>query len=206
MKQALDSGSPAGRASGAWSAAWASVSTGRLLPAIVTLGALLLYLLTIPANQFEAQDSYWYAYDVETKPYAAMFYRHHLLYRPIMKVLYEAARWLGLADRSFPVMVAASVASGSLALGLFALVLRDRLRLGSTVALLGAAALGLSSWPWSSWRWRGGSPGAAGVGGPRASRRSWRWRWSGCSRTHRSCCRWIRPTRSCGSWRCSRSG
>jgi hypothetical protein len=77
---------------------------------------MALYYTSVPENQSELDDAYWYAYDIEDKLYTEIFHRYHLLYLPTMKLLYEAAHALGLADRSFDFIVVITAISGSLAL------------------------------------------------------------------------------------------
>lgn len=84
-----------------------------LIGGVVLLAAL--YIFTSPANRTEADDAFWYAWDVETQPWSGLLHPHHLLYLPIARVTWLAVRFLGVADRAYPVMVAAGAVAAAAA-------------------------------------------------------------------------------------------
>lgn len=82
------------------------------------------FVLTAPANHSEAEDSYYYAGMAEHGVLNGMFHAHHLLYLPLMRIIFRAAQYAGYAGRAFPVLTGVSLIAGALAVCLFAALLR----------------------------------------------------------------------------------
>lgn len=108
----------------------------------------LVYWATIPTNQTEADDSYWYALDVESEPVTRLFHVLHLLFLPSMQVIFLGVRALGLADQAFFVMLAVSLLLGAGTVALMFAVLRDRLSTPWPLALAGSALVAFSYGFW----------------------------------------------------------
>ncbi len=86
----------------------------RGLPSVfVFLAALVFLLLTVPANHNEAEDAYFYARMAESGRGAELFHRHHLLYLPLARSFWWAARALGLVARAFPALIGLSAIAGA---------------------------------------------------------------------------------------------
>jgi hypothetical protein len=81
------------------------------------LAALALFLVwSFPANHSEAEDAYSYAWTVEQGwGVPGMFHGHHLLYLPLMRLLWLGAQFLGYSGRAFPLMAAMSTLCGAVA-------------------------------------------------------------------------------------------
>lgn len=105
------------------------------------------YALTNPRNHSEANDALGYALTVEQAPAAQLWHSQHLLYFPVAKTLFVAARKCGLADRANPVLILFSQVSGALAVLAVYGLLRRR-RVAPPAAAAGAAALALSYGFW----------------------------------------------------------
>lgn len=92
----------------------------RLCKVGLWLGALVLFfVLTAPLNHCEAEDTYYYAHMVERGAWGEMFHRHHLLYLPIGRAFYRSLQWVGFCGRSLPVLIAMSMGSAVVVIGLF---------------------------------------------------------------------------------------
>ena len=98
---------------------------------------LLLYASTVPGNHTEAEDSLWYAYDVRTKPYHALFHIHHLLYLPVMHLIYTAIPGVDAYHLLIGIDILCAVATVGLLFGW----LRRGLRLGLPASLFGCLFL-----------------------------------------------------------------
>ncbi len=86
----------------------------RGLPSVfVFFAALAFLLLTVPANHNEAEDAYFYAWMAESGRGAELFHRHHLLYLPLARSFWFAARALGLVARAFPALIGLSAITGA---------------------------------------------------------------------------------------------
>lgn len=97
----------------------------RRLKPIVFFAALLgFFMLTAPANHSEAEDAYYYARMAELGAWPEMFHAHHLVYLPLMRLIFRAVQFAGYTGRSFPVLAGVSMISGALAVCLFAALLR----------------------------------------------------------------------------------
>ena len=116
-----------------------------LVVAGILLGALaLLYFLTIPGNHAEAQDAFWYAYDVREKPVYALFHLHHLLYLPLMHLLYKA----GPFPDAYRLMIGVDVLSAVATVGLLFFWLDRGLRLRRAASLFACAFLAFAYGFW----------------------------------------------------------
>ena len=122
----------------------------RAAPLLGLLLLALFYLLTAPTNRTEAEDAFWYAWDVETLPWSGLLHPHHMLYLPFERIGWLGARILGLSERSYPVMVVA----GAIAAAVVLVVLWDMLvrRLGFARGRA-AAAVGLLAFTYGFWRY-----------------------------------------------------
>jgi hypothetical protein len=105
------------------------------------------YTLTSPRNHSEANDALGYALTVEQAPASQLWHSQHLLYFPVAKGLYFVAHHLGLAERSFPVMLWFSRLCGVLAVLVVFLLLYQR-NLTIPTALAGALALAFTYGFW----------------------------------------------------------
>ncbi|MEI7851444.1 MAG: hypothetical protein WCH86_06385 [Kiritimatiellales bacterium] len=96
----------------------------RLIPTLFFGAILGFFMLTAPANHSEAEDAYYYARMAEQGSWAEMFHAQHLIYLPLMRMVFRAAQFAGYTGRSFPVLTGISMISGALAVCLFAALLR----------------------------------------------------------------------------------
>lgn len=78
--------------------------------------ALVLLLLTCPANHTEAEDAFEYSRLVEQGSGAEIFHPRHLLYLPAGKAVVRLCQAGGYGGRAYPVLVAISMFSGAAAL------------------------------------------------------------------------------------------
>ncbi len=84
------------------------------------LGSLVFLALTVPANQLEAEDAYYYARMVEQGSGSELFHPHHLLYLPAGRTVLACARALGYTGRAFPILIALSILAGAASVAFFA--------------------------------------------------------------------------------------
>lgn len=110
-----------------------SMNSVRGIPAarrwiFIFLGSLAFLALTVPENHTEAEDAYYYARMVESGCGAELFHRHHLLYLPVGRAIFRAARWAGYEGRALPVLIAWSVAAGAVCVTIMAALLRSSVR------------------------------------------------------------------------------
>jgi hypothetical protein len=97
----------------------------RRLTPILLFGLMFgFFMLTAPANHSEAEDAYYYARMAEQGAWSEMFHAHHLIYLPLMRMIFRVAQFAGYTGRSFPVLTGVSMISGALAACLFAALLR----------------------------------------------------------------------------------
>ncbi len=106
--------------------------------------ALGIYVFTIPQDFSDAEDALWFAHDIETLPFGDLFHPFHLLYLPLMKVIYS----LGLFDRAYTLLLYTDKILGLFTLFLFYLLLKKRFQLSTQLALIGAILLGVSYGFW----------------------------------------------------------
>ena len=112
--------------------------------AAIFFAVLALYAVSVPHNQSEAEDSYWYAYDVRSKPVAELLHPHHLLYLPAARLLYR----IGLFGDAFEMMLWINVVLGAATVAITWKILRNVLQLGPQSSLAGVALLGASYGFW----------------------------------------------------------
>ena len=93
--------------------------------AFLFFAALAFLALTVPANQLEAEDAYYYARMVEQGSGVELFHPHHLLYLPLSRVAFRCAQAGGYTGRAFPLLIALSALSAAAAVTLFARLLAD---------------------------------------------------------------------------------
>jgi hypothetical protein len=93
-------------------------------PIAIFVAVLAFLTLTLPANHSEAEDAYAYASLTEQGNWPEMFHAHHLFYLPVTRSLFRAAQLAGYSGRALPVLIGFSMVCGSLAVLLFAAVLR----------------------------------------------------------------------------------
>jgi hypothetical protein len=122
----------------------------RAAPLLGLLLLALFYLLTAPTNRTEAEDAFWYAWDVETLPWSGLLHPHHMLYLPFERIAWLGTRILGLAERSYPVMVVAGAIAAAVALVVLWDMLVRRLEFDRGRA---AAAVGLLAFTYGFWRY-----------------------------------------------------
>jgi hypothetical protein len=97
----------------------------RRLTPILLFGMMFgFFMLTAPANHSEAEDAYYYARMAEQGAWSEMFHAHHLIYLPLMRMIFRVAQFAGYTGRSFQVLTGVSMISGALAVCLFAALLR----------------------------------------------------------------------------------
>src|SRR5688572_27200805 len=110
---------------------------------LLSLSIVALYLLLLPANHSEAEDAFWYAYDVENGSLIDTLHPHHLLYIPLNRAIYLT----GITERSYPLMVGVNVVLGVATVCLFVLLLR-KIGMPSGYALTMGASLAFSYGYW----------------------------------------------------------
>jgi len=120
--------------------------------AVGTLMLIGFFILTSPAVRTGSDDTYWFAFHIEQTAVSETMSAREVLFIPLMKVVFFAARGLGLTDRAFD---AISVASAVLAAGAVlvqVLILNRRFSLSRTASLLGGLLLvvGFGFWRFAS--------------------------------------------------------
>jgi hypothetical protein len=123
-----------------------------LLSWLAFLGLTLWFILTAPANRAEADDAYLYAHWVEDLSFRDTFdvplSPLHVLYVPVMQILFRTLRALGIVDRPFAMMAIVSALAAAGALLVFARLLRRRMGLSGRAALTGSAILAVTYGFW----------------------------------------------------------
>ena len=112
------------------------------------LAFAVLYVLTLPTNHTEAEDAFNYAWQVEEASLPDLLHRHHLLYAPIMRMLYNACRLFVPELRAYPLLVGVSLLSGVLTIAFLFLLLRTRFGFAPDVSFLAAALPGVTYGFW----------------------------------------------------------
>jgi len=87
------------------------------LRALFLAAVAVLYLVSIPGNKTEADDAFRYSRQVE-RTEAPALHPHHPLYIPLMRGLYAGAQTLGYPGRTYPLLLATSLAAALGCLGL----------------------------------------------------------------------------------------
>jgi hypothetical protein len=119
---------------------------------VAGLAALALYLFTPTANYY--WDGLAFALRVERVANHAhnanpLFHQNHLIYNAIVYLLYVVSSTLGFSVRALTVMQIASALSCALGIGFFFLI-AQRISGNLYVAIVGAAALAVSSCWWKA--------------------------------------------------------
>lgn len=96
----------------------------RIKNSLLFMGIVLFFIWTAPANHSEAEDAYYYAHMAEQGAWTEMFHAHHLLYLPLMRIVFLAVQLVGYTGRAFPVLTGISMVSGALAVCLSVSLLR----------------------------------------------------------------------------------
>jgi hypothetical protein len=120
--------------------------------ALMAIGFLaVIYILTGPGNRSEADDAFWFAYDIENGSIRDLMgseHTAHLLFLPLARGLWNLIRLLGFESRSYDVVRLANCVLAAASVVLLGYVLRRRLRLPSFAAIAGASGLALSYGFW----------------------------------------------------------
>jgi hypothetical protein len=104
--------------------------------------ALLVYRLSWPGNQHEAEDAYLYALQVaDQNSHPTLWHRHHNLFIPLMKAAYRGICRAGLTLSSFEWLSWVSTISGALTVSLTYLLARRRQRICRDFSLITAATV-----------------------------------------------------------------
>jgi hypothetical protein len=123
----------------------------RTLLLVAVLGTAAVYALTGPGNRSEADDAFWFAYDIEHADLRELVGdRHtaHLLFLPLARGLFNLLRLLGIDGRAYDAVRLTNCLLAAAAVVLFGVVLRRRLRLSWFAAVTGAAGLAVSYGFW----------------------------------------------------------
>ncbi|MFA7256173.1 MAG: hypothetical protein WC047_01175 [Kiritimatiellales bacterium] len=112
----------------------------KLKPILFFAAILGFFLLTVPANHSEAEDAYFYARMAEQGAWPGLFHMHHLIYLPLMRMIFRAVQLVGYNGRAFPVLTGVSMICGALTVCLFA-VLLQRMNVKKNLAWLFAGSL-----------------------------------------------------------------
>jgi hypothetical protein len=120
----------------------------------VTVAAVVLlaafYIATTPANRSEADDAFWYAWDVEQSSWAGLLQPFHLLFLPLSRVVWLGASTAGLAERSYPILtIMGAVAAAATVVICWDLLVR-RISMNRAQA---AVAVGLLAFSYGFWRY-----------------------------------------------------
>ncbi len=114
-----------------------------LRSAFLFLTPLIVYLATVPGNQTEAEDAFWFA-RVAENPEADWVHLHHMLYFPIIKLINNVIVFFGFDGRSYDILVLFHTFIGAFTVFLFYLFLQERLKVGSLASCIGASLLAFS--------------------------------------------------------------
>ena len=68
---------------------------------ILAVICCLLYVFLIPENHSEAEDAYWYAKDLRDADFSSLWHPYHMIYLPLMRMLFMPFRALGMDAFSF---------------------------------------------------------------------------------------------------------
>ena len=122
----------------------------RLIPFFALALLASLFVWTSPENRTEADDAFWYAWDVETAPWPGLLHPHHMLYLPICRLVWLVVRALGLADRAYPALVVTGAITAAAAIVVSWDILVRRLNFDGSLAALAA---GLLAFSYGFWRY-----------------------------------------------------
>lgn len=125
----------------------------RIRPALTAAAFLVLavfYAVTAPANRTEADDALWYAADVERLEWPGLFQPLHLLYLPLGRAAWQAAKGFGGPERAYPLLalLGAICMAAAMVVAWDLLVRRLNVR-----PLQAACATGLLAFSYGVWRY-----------------------------------------------------
>jgi hypothetical protein len=111
----------------------------------------IAYILTGPGNRTEADDAFWFAYDIENRNIRDLVgseHTAHLLFMPLARGLWNLTKLLGFEVRAYDTIRLANCVLAAASVVLLGYTLRNRLRLSSFAAVAGAMGLALSYGFW----------------------------------------------------------
>lgn len=118
-----------------------------LRAALVILIPLIVYLATVPGNQTEAEDAFWFASVAENSE-ADWIHLHHMLYFPSIKLFNGVIVFFGFSGRSYGALVVLHIFIGALTAFLLYIFLHERLKVESIASFIGASLLAFSYGFW----------------------------------------------------------
>jgi hypothetical protein len=122
-----------------------------VLPVVCGVGLVVIYNVTAVSNRSEADDAFWFAYEVEHASYRQLVgpdHTRHLLFLPVFREFHTLLQRVGLEFRAYDEMRFASTIFAALAVLLMFIVLRNRLELSRFAAATGAIGLAASYGFW----------------------------------------------------------
>jgi hypothetical protein len=111
----------------------------------------LAYILTGPGNRTEADDAFWFAYDIESRSIRELMsseHTAHLLFLPLARGLWNLTGLVGLGIRAYDAIRLANCFVAAASVVLFGYTLWSRLRLSSFAAITAATGLAFSYGFW----------------------------------------------------------
>jgi glycerol-3-phosphate acyltransferase PlsY len=129
----------------------APVDPRRLLPLVTVLLVTAVFVLTGPGNRSEADDAFWFAYDIEhgsIRELVGPDHAAHLAFLPLARGLFNLARDLGIEVRAYDVVRLANCLLAAVAVVLLHRLLRRSFRLSPFAAWAGAGGLAVSYGFW----------------------------------------------------------
>lgn len=139
---------PSGKVS--WHRAYRSAPRW-LLPLATVLLVATVYVLTGPGNRTEADDAFWFAYDIEHGSLRNLLghdHASHLLFLPLARGLFNLVRLFNIEIRAYDAVRLANCFVAATTVVLLGSVLRRQLRLSSFAAMAGAAGFAVSYGVW----------------------------------------------------------
>jgi hypothetical protein len=122
-----------------------------MFPAVAVGLLAMTYILTGPGNRTEADDAFWFAYDIENlsiRDLMSSEHTAHLLFMPLARGFWNLTRLLGFEIRAYDAIRLANCVLAAASVVLLGYALRSRLRLSSFAAIAGAMGLALSYGFW----------------------------------------------------------
>lgn len=127
------------------------VDPRRFVPLVTVLLVTAAFVLTGPGNRSEADDAFWFAFDIEhgsMRELVSADHTAHLAFLPLARGLFNLVRGLGIEVRAYDVVRLANCLLAAIAVVLLHRVLRRSFRLTPFAAWAGAAGLAVSYGFW----------------------------------------------------------
>jgi len=114
---------------------------------VLILAVSIVYLATVPGNQSEAEDAFWYALVAENSE-AHWAHVHHMLYFPTIRTINNAMMLFGASGRAYPYLVLFHIVVGVCTVFIFYMFLKERMNISEFSAFAGSLLLAFSYGFW----------------------------------------------------------